>query len=349
MKIRFLQKVVRAVERQLDLDIDVQPAKIVAGLESDKTRKLLQFFIVAAKTKETERDDKVIQKEEEALAVPQTPKNSDRTRVRSAIGSTDLRNADVELVTKISLHEEMQSDSPRSKMRDSKDKPSIKENNLLERNEDEKKHDAPPSSQLRSSRDDSRDKPSITESTFPPDRNKDEEKEDAPQLSQRPRSVEANTSPPSSPSPTGRDRPTFADITKNFLSQNVSGPPSSTEAEKEPASSPAASPEVPSPRPKPTDVPIPTSILGPADDGNDKPTRVTMRPMTARRRPPKVEDNIASLDEYEKDGVVRMAGASTSQEKNYLHDFFAKDDADADADDARKNNMVRQVEHSIER
>mmetsp|Transcript_19767 Transcript_19767/g.44884 ORF Transcript_19767/g.44884 Transcript_19767/m.44884 type:complete len:312 (-) Transcript_19767:302-1237(-) len=311
MKIRFLQKVVRAVERQLDLDIDVQPAKIVAGLESDKTRKLLQFFIVAAKTKETERDDKVIQKEEEALAVPQTPKNSDRTRVRSAIGSTDLRN--------------------------------------VERNEDEKKHDAPPSSQLRSSRDDSRDKPSITESTFPPDRNKDEEKEDAPQLSQRPRSVEANTSPPSSPSPTGRDRPTFADITKNFLSQNVSGPPSSTEAEKEPASSPAASPEVPSPRPKPTDVPIPTSILGPADDGNDKPTRVTMRPMTARRRPPKVEDNIASLDEYEKDGVVRMAGASTSQEKNYLHDFFAKDDADADADDARKNNMVRQVEHSIER
>jgi hypothetical protein len=47
-KIEFLEKLIRFLENELKLSIDVKPSKIVAGLEAGKTRYLLQLFVVIA-------------------------------------------------------------------------------------------------------------------------------------------------------------------------------------------------------------------------------------------------------------------------------------------------------------
>eukprot|EP00957_Ditylum_brightwellii_P145919 11111984-Ditylum_brightwellii.AAC.1 len=47
-KMKFLEKIIKDVEKKLGLDIQAKPGKIVAGLEADKTCHLLQLFAVAA-------------------------------------------------------------------------------------------------------------------------------------------------------------------------------------------------------------------------------------------------------------------------------------------------------------
>lgn len=49
-KIEFLEKLIRFLESELEISIDVKPSKIVAGLEAEKTRYLLQLFVVVATT-----------------------------------------------------------------------------------------------------------------------------------------------------------------------------------------------------------------------------------------------------------------------------------------------------------
>ncbi|KAL7487195.1 hypothetical protein ACHAW6_012792 [Cyclotella cf. meneghiniana] len=49
-KIEFLEKLIRFLESELEISTDVKPSKIVAGLEAEKTRYLLQLFVVVATT-----------------------------------------------------------------------------------------------------------------------------------------------------------------------------------------------------------------------------------------------------------------------------------------------------------
>lgn len=53
-KIIFLQKLITFLERCLDTNINVKPAKIVAGLDPERTRYLLQLFTVVATMKDLE-------------------------------------------------------------------------------------------------------------------------------------------------------------------------------------------------------------------------------------------------------------------------------------------------------
>ncbi|KAL9185999.1 hypothetical protein ACHAXT_005237 [Thalassiosira profunda] len=50
-KLQFLEKLVSALESTLEISLDVKPAKIVSGLEPERTRYLLQVFVVVATTK----------------------------------------------------------------------------------------------------------------------------------------------------------------------------------------------------------------------------------------------------------------------------------------------------------
>ncbi|KAL3787054.1 hypothetical protein HJC23_011738 [Cyclotella cryptica] len=51
-KIDFLEKLISFLEAELQISIDVKASKIVAGLEAEKTRYLLQVFVVVATTPE---------------------------------------------------------------------------------------------------------------------------------------------------------------------------------------------------------------------------------------------------------------------------------------------------------
>ena len=71
-KIAFLRKLISHVERILDLTIDLEPLKVIAGLEAEKTRYFFQLFVLAANrgiasqqdmtapAKESMDDDRVI-------------------------------------------------------------------------------------------------------------------------------------------------------------------------------------------------------------------------------------------------------------------------------------------------
>ena len=47
-KVSFLSKIVDHLEKDLGVTIDINPTKVVAGLEADKTRHFLQLFVIAA-------------------------------------------------------------------------------------------------------------------------------------------------------------------------------------------------------------------------------------------------------------------------------------------------------------
>lgn len=50
-KISFLTKLISHVENKIGTSIDLNPSKVVAGLETDKTRRFFQLFVLAATTR----------------------------------------------------------------------------------------------------------------------------------------------------------------------------------------------------------------------------------------------------------------------------------------------------------
>lgn len=51
-KLDFLEKLIKFLERYLEMSVDVKPAKVIAGLDPERTRYLLQLFTVIATAKD---------------------------------------------------------------------------------------------------------------------------------------------------------------------------------------------------------------------------------------------------------------------------------------------------------
>ena len=143
-KLQFLGKLVNFVEGKLDMSTNVKPAKIISGLEPERTRYLLQLFTVVATSKclsstgqlEEAKTDEVATKSElqiDELKEPDnvdveekeldTPPTDDKTKTLT----TDIPPAAVEIQCKSSLvtrpatsHGSRQ---PSSILKERKDKP----------------------------------------------------------------------------------------------------------------------------------------------------------------------------------------------------------------------------------